>query len=218
MSTQTNPIYRAFARFCAKILILFAQFLTAVRGIWAEEPKLDVPVVYFGNHVSNGDFVILWASLPPVIRKKTRPVAASDYWLVNKMRAFVGRDVVRAVLINRDPETREEDPIVLMQTALDEGSSLIIFPEGKRNMTEDPLLPFKTGIYHLAVARPETVFVPAWISNLNRVMPKGEVIPVPIVCTVHFGPSLRREPDESKDAFLSRAHAALLAQNPDKGA
>ena len=62
-----------------------------------------------------------------------------------------------------------------MASALDTGASLIVFPEGTRNTTEAKLLPFKSGIYHLASRRPDVEFVPVWIENLHRVMPKGEV-------------------------------------------
>ena len=56
-----------------------------------------------------------------------------------------------------------------------------------------------------------------WIENLNRVMPKGEVVPVPLLCTVTFGPRLRLAPDEPKTVFLDRSRAALLALAPARG-
>ena len=101
-----------------------------------------------------------------------------------------------------------------MASALDQGASLILFPEGKRNSADEPLLPFKSGLYHLAKARPEVDLVPVWIANLNKVMPKGEIIPVPLICTVTFGAPLHVAPDEAKDDFLARASAALLALQP----
>jgi 1-acyl-sn-glycerol-3-phosphate acyltransferase len=101
-----------------------------------------------------------------------------------------------------------------MAAALDQGSSLILFPEGQRNSSDTPLLPFKSGLYHLAKTRPGVDLVPVWIANLNRVMPKGEIIPVPLICTLTFGSPLHLTPDESKDAFLARATQALLALKP----
>jgi 1-acyl-sn-glycerol-3-phosphate acyltransferase len=98
-----------------------------------------------------------------------------------------------------------------MVAALDQGSSLILFPEGQRNSSEATLLPFKSGLYHLAKSRPGVDLVPVWIANLNRVMPKGEVIPVPLICTLTFGAPLHLAEDEPKDAFLVRATQALLA-------
>ena len=76
------------------------------------------------------------------------------------------------------------------------------------------LLPFKSGLYHLARAHPEAVPVPVWIENLNRVMPKGELVPIPLLCTVTFGPPLPVAAGEDKAGYLGRARAALLALAP----
>jgi len=137
-----------------------------------------------------------------------------DYWLKSPLRAFIGREVFNAVLIDRRPEARSEDPVTQMVTALDQGASLIIFPEGQRNSSDAQLLPFKSGLFHLAKTRPEVDLVPVWIANLNKVMPKGEVIPLPLICTVTFGAPLHLAADEAKDAFLARASQALLALQP----
>nr|WP_281841038.1 lysophospholipid acyltransferase family protein [Sinisalibacter aestuarii] len=187
--------------------------LTAPRTIWAGIEPIPRKRVYFANHTSNADFPVIWTALPAFLRSQTRPVAASDYWLKSRPRAFFGRDVLNAVLINRDRETRDasEDPVALMVAALDEGSSLILFPEGGRNLTEDPVLPFKSGLYHLARARPDVDLVPTWIDNMNSVLPKGEVVPVPLICTVTFGSPLHIAPGEDRDIFLSRAGRALAA-------
>lgn len=194
-------------------LVLFVRMVTAPRAIWAGIEPIPRKRVYFANHTSNADFPVVWAVLPAFLRSRTRPVAASDYWLKNRLRAFFGRDVLNAVLINRDREHRDpgEDPVSRMIAALDEGSSLIIFPEGMRNLTETPLLEFKSGLYHLAKARPDVDLVPTWVNNLNSVLPKGEIVPVPLICTVTFGPPIHIAPGEDRDIFLSRAHAALAA-------
>lgn len=200
---------------------VFIRLVTAPRAIWGGIEPIPRRRVYFANHTSNADFPLIWAVLPTFLRNQTRPVAASDYWLKNRMRAFAGRDVFRAVLINRDREHRDpdEDPVALMAAALDEGASLILFPEGLRNLTEEPVLPFKSGLYHLARKRPEVDLVPTWIDNMNSVLPKGEVVPVPLICTVTFGAPIHIVPGEDKEAFLSRARAALeaLAAEARKG-
>ena len=209
------PALRAFAaRVTGLAISTFARFMTAPRAIWQGIEPVPHQRVYFANHSSNGDFVLLWTALPTPLRRQTRPVAALDYWLTSPLRAFIGREVFNAVLIDRRPEARTEDPVAQMAAALDQGSSLIIFPEGQRNSTEAALLPFKSGLYHLAKARPGVDLVPVWIANLNRVMPKGEIIPVPLICTLTFGAPLHLAEDETKDAFLARATQALLALNP----
>ena len=209
------PALRAFAaRVTGLAISTFARFMTAPRAIWQGIEPVPHQRVYFANHSSNGDFVLLWTALPAPLRRQTRPVAALDYWLTSPLRAFIGREVFNAVLIDRRPEARTEDPVAQMVSALDQGSSLIIFPEGQRNSTEATLLPFKSGLYHLAKARPGVDLVPVWIANLNRVMPKGEIIPVPLICTLTFGAPLHLAEDETKDAFLARATQALLALKP----
>ncbi|EKF19304.1 lysophospholipid acyltransferase family protein [Nitratireductor pacificus] len=196
-------------------IILFARFITAVRAVWQGIEPVQRQRVYFANHVSHGDFILLWTVLPDRMRRRTRPVAGADYWLKSPLRRFIGRDVFNAVLIDRNRESRTDDPIAQMAEALDSGASLIVFPEGTRNETDARLLPFKSGIYHLAKARPEVDLVPVWIDNLNRVMPKGEFVPVPLICTVTFGAPLHVGADEAKDAFIARAEQALLALSPD---
>ena len=206
------PVFRrVLANLAGKGITLFARIVTAPRAIWQGIEPVPRQRIYFANHTSNGDFVLIWTVLPAMLRRRTRPVAALDYWLAKPLRAFIGRDVFNAVLIDRRPEARVDDPVTLMTQALDEGASLILFPEGLRNMGDDPLLPFKSGLYHLARQRPEVDLVPVWISNLNRIMPKGEVVPLPLICTLTFGAPLHLEPGEEKQPFLDRASAALLA-------
>ncbi|MER2534749.1 MAG: lysophospholipid acyltransferase family protein [Rhizobiaceae bacterium] len=205
---------RLLSRLAGAALLGFARAVTAVRGRWEGAEPVDRPRVYFANHVSHGDFVLIWAVLPPRLRRKMRPVAGADYWLKSPLRRFIGRDVFNAVLIERDREVRTVDPVGQMADAIDGGASLIVFPEGTRNVTDAALLPFRSGLYHLARMRPGVELVPTWIDNLNRVMPKGEFLPVPLICTVTFGAPLRLEPEEAKQAFLDRARAALLAYAP----
>jgi len=210
MSGSSSFPRRIAARMVGHTLAFVARFITAVRADWRGIEPVDKQRVYFANHVSNADMPMIWTVLPGHMRRKTRPVAAADYWLKNKLRAFVGPEVFNCVLVDRRPDARTEDPMENILAALDEGSSLIIFPEGNRNMTEDPLLPFRAGLYNMALARPHVDLVPTWVANLNEIMPKGEVIPLPLICTVTFGAPVHAEDGESKDAFLERAAKALL--------
>jgi 1-acyl-sn-glycerol-3-phosphate acyltransferase len=188
----------------------FARLVTGVRPDWRGAIPEQRQRIYFANHASHGDFVLIWAVLPRELRDVTRPVAGADYWRKGRIRPFLGSKVFKAVLIERETANRNEDPIAVMKAALDAGDSLIVFPEGTRNMTEQPLLPFKSGIYNLARARPDVQLIPTWIDNLSRVIPKGEFLPLPILCSVTFGAPLMLEPGEDRLAFLERARHALL--------
>jgi 1-acyl-sn-glycerol-3-phosphate acyltransferase len=193
----------------------FARLMTGVRPEWRgcePEPRQRI---YYANHASHGDFVLIWAVLPKEMRDRTRPVAGADYWRKSRLREFLGGQVFKAVLIERQADARTEDPIAQMAAALDAGDSLILFPEGTRNMTEEPLLPFKSGLYNLALARPGVELVPTWIDNLSRVLPKGEFLPLPILCSVTFRAPLRLGDGEERKLFLGRARDALLALGGD---
>ncbi|WP_113913328.1 lysophospholipid acyltransferase family protein [Roseovarius dicentrarchi] len=201
------------ARATAALIAGFARAITAVRGIWQGVAPVPDQRIYYANHASHGDFVLVWTVLPRALRRRTRPVAGADYWQASRLRRFIGRDVFNAVLIDRDPASRRADPVAQMGNALASGGSLILFPEGTRNTGSQRLLPFKSGLFHLAAQNPGIDLVPVWIENLNRVMPKGAHVPVPLICTVTFGAPLRLD-GEDKTTFLSRAEAALIALAP----
>lgn len=164
--------------------------------------------IFFANHSSNLDTVALLAALPFELRKTTRPVAAKDYWIKTWATRHAALVALNAVLIDRK---REEpgDPLAPAMAALEEGSSLIIFPEGQRNIGELPG-PFKSGIYHLSKKYPEVDFVPVYLENIVRSMPKGNTLPLPLICRARFGEPIRAGVDETKNEFCERARQAVV--------
>ena len=198
----------------AMIITSMARTVTGARSLWMGCAPEPVQRIYYANHSSHGDFVLLWASLPPALRKLTRPVAGSDYWNKSVVRRYIIKRVFNGVLIDRERKDATDNPLQPMFDALENGDSLIIFPEGTRNL-EDGLLPFKSGLFHLAKKHPQAQVIPVWIANLNRVMPKGRVLPLPLLCTTSFGAALQLVADDSKEHFLTRSHDALLALAPE---
>lgn len=202
------------ATLLAGVIVLGARLLTGVRAIWTgTSPKAD-QTLYFANHTSHGDFVLLWSTLPADLRAITRPVAAQDYWQSSALRRFIGQDVFNSLMICRQTTTGP-NPVQQMTQALLAGSSLIMFPEGTRNTGDDVLLPLKSGLFHLARACPQVRLVPVWIENLKRVLPKGSFVPIPLACSVRFGTPLVLQDGEEKDIFMARARAALLELRPE---
>lgn len=218
---MSRPLRAWLASAVASAIVGFARVFTGVRANWRGAAPQAGPTVYVANHTSHGDFVLLWASLPHDLRVRTRPVAAADYWRGSALRHFIGAEVFGALLINRKPAgplppgPAADDPVAQMADVLALGDALIFFPEGTRNTGDEPLLPFKSGLYHLARRCPQARVVPVWIENLRRVLPKGHVLPVPLACSVDFGAPLVLQPDESRADFLARARTALLALRPD---
>lgn len=217
-STLETNLRRWAAGLARPLIVTTSKLLTGVRAMGHDSAGVEGfsadQTVYFANHTSHGDFVLLWATLPHDLRALTRPVAGEDYWDQSGLRRFVGRDVFNALMIRRNGQTEGPDPLAQISAGLMAGNSLIIFPEGTRNISEDALLPFKSGLYHLSQSFTDVRFVPVWIDNLKRVLPKGALLPVPLACTVHFGQPFKLTAGESKDAFLVRARQALLDLRP----
>ena len=191
------------------VLAFVARLITGAQGHWRGCAPMAEQRIYFANHQSHFDWVLIWASLPRELRAATRPIAARDYWTATPLKHWITREIFNAVYVSRE-RSADEDPLEPLAEALRQGDSLVIFPEGTRGHAVDPA-PFKSGLFHLAQAFPEVPLVPAWIANVQRVMPKGEVVPVPILCSVSFGAPLRLAPGEDKRAFLDRARAAVMA-------
>jgi 1-acyl-sn-glycerol-3-phosphate acyltransferase len=192
------------------VLSGFTRLVTGAQARWIGCAPAAVQRIYFGNHASHADFALIWASLPYDLRVRTRPVAAADYWERDRVRRYIIHEVLRGVLIERAGQPRTRDPIETIVAALDLGDSLIVFPEGTRNSTDAPLLPFKSGLYRVACNRPDVELVPVWMENLGRVLPKGEIVPVPLLCSINFGAPMKLASGEDKPRFLERARQALL--------
>lgn len=193
------------------LLIAATRFLVGGQGVWVGTLPSSAQRIYFANHSSHLDTILLWAALPPHLRAVTHPVAAADYWGKGAIRRYIALKVLNAVLIDRQGKSRGEGgPLQPLLATLARGDSLIIFPEGTRAFERLPG-PFKAGLYHLARERPEAELIPVFLDNLARAFPKGSFIPAPISCTARFGAPLSLIPGEDKVAFLQRARDAVAA-------
>ncbi|MEQ4925061.1 lysophospholipid acyltransferase family protein [Proteus hauseri] len=229
------------AKIVSSILVSICRFLTGIRAKQTSPIADNTPCIYYANHSSHLDGLVIWSCLAPTVRPYVHPVAADDYWNKNRLRRYLSRRIFRAVLIpryatkmafpesecstedNGQIELTKEQPINdastatqnkvnaldLMQEILDKGESLIIFPEGTRGNGES-IQDFKAGLWHLSRKNPNVQLVPIYLENLNRVLPKGSRLVVPVICSAIFGaPIESTTEEESKQQFLVRAKSAL---------
>lgn len=176
--------------------------------------------IYFANHTSHLDFILIWSSLPRQVRERTRPVARRAYWERSRFRRYYVRKVFDAVLIDNalldggpiggGAEPHRHEPLEQMLQGLGDEHSLILFPEGTRGSGES-IAQFRSGLYYLCRERPDVELVPVRIHGAHRVLPKGRFIPRPQESDLIFGLPMRLEDGETKAAFIERARAALLA-------
>lgn len=199
----------------ATALAAVSRLISGATVQWRCDPNASTQRIYFGNHSSHLDFIVIWSALPPRLRRLARPVAGRDYWERGSVRRYLAGRVFRAVLIDRASAghgnrlAAARASIQRMADEMGERNSLIVFPEGTRSL-DGEVGPFKSGLYHLARLRPAVELIPVYLENLNRILPKGETLPVPMLSRVVFGPCLQTRPDEDKQEFLARARAALI--------
>ena len=192
-----------------QLLIALTRFLVGGQGVWIGCTPSARQRIYFANHASHLDTILLWAALPPDLRRITHPVAAADYWGKGAIRRHIALRVLNGVLIDRAAR-RGTDPLAPLDAVLGSGDSLIIFPEGTRAFQKLPGQ-FKPGLYNLARDHPDAELVPVFLDNLRRALPKGSLVPVPISCTARFGAPIALAAGEAKAAFLARARDAVVA-------
>ena len=199
------------ARLAAAALVGFTRMMVGARAQWRVAPP-SVQCLYFANHTSHLDTVAIWSALTPRQRAQVRPVAARDYWDKPGLRRWLSERVLRAILIDRHREVEGADPLAPVRAALDQGDSLILFPEGTRSNERLPQR-FRGGLFRLASDYPHVELVPVYLDTLHRSLPKGALLPLPLplYCNVNFGAPLARRADELRDDFLERARAAVEA-------
>jgi 1-acyl-sn-glycerol-3-phosphate acyltransferase len=197
----------ASKRLTSSILAGIAKALSGATVRWHEIEPDPCQRIYFANHTSHLDALVLWSSLPRQVREVTRPVAAKDYWSKDIVRRYIA-SCFNAMLIDREEIKVHQSPVDVMIREIGLKYSLIVFPEGTRNPGEE-MQEFKSGLYYLSKKRPDLELVPVYIDNLNRVLPRGEFLPVPLLSCITFGPPMWLEPKESKVEFLKRAREAV---------
>ncbi|QDV63618.1 lysophospholipid acyltransferase family protein [Crateriforma conspicua] len=197
----------------SQAIVILAKLFSGFTVRWVDCQPDTCQRIYFANHTSHLDAVVLWSALPRNIRAVTRPVAAKDYWSKGWLKPHMARSF-NALLIDRKKIKVHHSPIDIMIKEIGDIYSLIVFPEGGRSSGEE-VGEFKSGLYYLGKKRPDLELMPVYIDNVNRILPRGEFLPVPLLSCITVGPPIFLEAGEPKADFLDRARKAVLSLKED---
>jgi 1-acyl-sn-glycerol-3-phosphate acyltransferase len=206
------------------LLAKVARMISGARPVWIKPIEGDAQRIFFANHTSHLDFMVVWSALPTSVRAKTRPVAGRDYWAKGPVRRFLSAKVFKGILVERTPasapseEKRVAARVSIERIVEEMGTeySIIVFPEGTRG-SGDEISPFKSGLYYLCKLKPDVQLIPVYLDNMNRILPKGEALPVPMLGRVVFGGPMEVRRNEPKEHFLARARSALEQLREEHG-
>lgn len=100
---------------------------------------------------------------------------------------------VGSVLVDRhDPESRRQS-VLEMKKVLREGVHMLLYPEGTRNKTDQPLKSFYDGAFNLAIETGKPI-LPAVIFNTRKILPPGKIFyALPHAIDIHFLPPIQTE-------------------------
>ncbi len=191
--------------------MLVRPLLFALLGLRANDGKRLPrcgPGIIVANHNSHLDALAILALYPPRLAARLRPVAASDYFLGNSLCGWLARRLLDIIPLSRDCRPRHGDPLAACSAALQCGAILIFFPEGTRG-EPGSLGEFKPGIAHLARRHPGIPIVPVFLTSLDRVLPKGALLPLPLLCEARIGTARYWRGDCR--SFLAELRAAIVA-------
>lgn len=167
------------------------------------------PAIMIANHNSHMDVFALLSLFPLSHQGDVHPVAAEDYFLRNKWIAWFALNILNIIPISR--RGGEANPLKLCEQALREGKTLILFPEGTRG-EPGKLAPLKSGLWYLSQSVPEVPVIPIWLQGTEKVMAKGNRIPLPLFIDVTVGDALGANPDKS--AFMGELAHRLQSLSP----
>lgn len=167
------------------------------------------PAILVANHNSHMDVFALLSLFPLCRQVEIHPVAAADYFLRNKIIGWFALNILNIIPVMR--EGGEANPLALCEQALREGNTLILFPEGTRG-EPGKLSPLKSGVWHLSQSMPEVPIIPVWLRGTERVMAKGNRIPLPLFIDVAIGDILSFNHDKNTFMYDLKCQLLVLSQ------
>jgi 1-acyl-sn-glycerol-3-phosphate acyltransferase len=173
----------------------------------ADEADDPSPLIFAPNHHSHLDTALMVRAIPLPWRHRLVMAAAADYFFDKRWKAVLSALSLNAIPIDREATGRRSADAI--RELIDDGWSLVIYPEGGRS-PDGWGQEFKGGAAYLS-ARTGAPVVPVFIDGTGSIFGKGMKRPKPGRTRVVFGAPLRPGADETTRRFNSRIEAAVTA-------
>ncbi len=165
------------------------------------------PAIFAANHHSHLDTPLMLTSIPEPWRHKIVVGAAADYFFSSRVTSAVSALAIGAIPIERTKVGRRSAD--LAAELLEDGWSLLLFPEGGRS-PDGWGQPFRGGAAYLA-QRCGVPVVPIHIEGTGRILRKGRSMPRPSTTSVTIGAPIRPADTDNANRFAARIEAEIAA-------
>ena len=186
------------------------SFLSMVIGVTFsnnDSIRNEKQYIIVANHNSHVDTMAILSSLPTKSLPYVHPVAAGDYFGKSSFTSLFFKVMVNTKLINRENGGRET--INSMDRMLKRGRSIIIYPEGSRGQP-GVMQGLKKGVAILLKNNPHIPYIPIYLDGLDKVMPKGDGMPIPHNSSITIGKAKRINTDQTLEQILSVMDKEIL--------
>ncbi len=167
-----------------------------------EEPP---PLIFAPTHHSHLDTGLVISAVPRPWRHDLVVAAAADYFFDKQWKATLSALALNAIPIDREAAGRRSAD--LARELIEDGYSLVIYPEGGRS-PDGWGQEFRGGAAYLS-ARTGAPVVPIFIDGTGAIFGKGMKRPRLGRAKVVFGAPLLPDPDESTRRFNARIERAV---------
>jgi long-chain acyl-CoA synthetase len=141
----------------------------------ANIPLHDPRCIVVANHSSHLDMGLVKTALGG-FGKNLRALAAVDYFYKNPVRKTYFNNLTNFIPMERSGTL--ESSLSKAVEALDEGETVLVFPEGTRSR-DGKIQPFRQGVGYLADVCGVNI-LPVYIDGSFRAYPKGQALPNPL--------------------------------------
>jgi 1-acyl-sn-glycerol-3-phosphate acyltransferase len=182
-----KPAYLFFP--CTLIHLLLIRPLTrlifGVNIVGKEHLRQLEQFIIIANHNSHLDILLLFQILRSDKICRTHPLAALDYFKEPAWLYKTVNSLFQPIWVDRT--AGNTSTIRAIQKRLDEGSNIIIFPEGTRGETSE-LQEFQRGIGFIAKRNPHIPIIPVYLEGPERAFPKKAAFPLPLLNYITISP------------------------------